>query len=301
MSTTTTCRFTAVVVLYLSALQCIGFASTFAGESLNSPAAEVALVTLLRGSDGANQCPADEDRQATRQTLQQTTYNIIQDLDTYVRLSTNCGLGSLWRRVFYLNTSSSDQETSTCPSGWQRITTSSGIRACRRAASSCSSTFTNTLNHAYSKVCGRVIGIGLNTPDAFHRRRQQRNIERNYLDGVSITHGAAGSRTHIWSLGTGHPTGRFPNARCPCDSNNRDQAPLPPAEVGENYYCFRSDERWTGENCATSNPCCSFHNPPYFSVQLPESTTDSIELRICFDQNERDETILVLFADLYVQ
>ena len=49
------------------------------------------------------------------------------------------------------------------------------------------------------------------------------------------------------------------------------------------------------------NPCCSFHNPPYFSVQLPAATTDSIELRICNDQIVGDETILVLFADIYVQ
>ena len=291
MSRTTTCR---CIVVILSALLSVAFAAKFGG--LEFPASVAPSTIAGSSSDSGNQqCPADEDRQTTRQTLQQTTYNIIQD---YVRLLTNCGPG-LWRRVFYLNTNSSDQETSTCPSGWNAVTTSS-VQACRGSSSSCSSTFTNNINRTYSKVCGRVIGIGENTPDGFYRGGQ-RTIEDNYLDGVSITHGVVGSRTHIWTLGTGHPTGTFSVARCPCDFDNRNEAPLPPAEVGENYYCFRSDERWTGENCATSNPCCSLHDPPYFSVQLPESTTDSIELRICVDQHESDETIQVFFAELYVQ
>jgi hypothetical protein len=29
------------------------------------------------------------------------------------------------------------------------------------------------------------------------------------------------------------------------------------------------DPLWTGESCASDNPCCSFNNPPYFRVQLP--------------------------------
>ena len=148
-------------------------------------------------------------------------------------------------------------------------------------------------------MCGRIIGEGITSPDAFIRFLSGQNtIEGNYLDGVSVTHGASGSRTHIWSFGAGHV------ARCPCDSSNRNQAPLPPAEVGDNYFCDRADELgrlWTGESCTTTNPCCSFHNPPYFSVQLSSTTADRIELRICIDQEQSDETVLVLFAEIYVQ
>ena len=70
-------------------------------------------------------------------------------------------------------------------------------------------------------------------------------------------------------------------SRCPCDTASSNQASLPPLEVGDNYFCDRSDgldPLWTGENCTRDNPCCSFHNPPYFSVQLPAATTDRIEL-----------------------
>ena len=123
----------------------------------------------------------------------------------------------------------------------------------------------------------------------------QRTTEDIYLDGVSVTHGAPGSRTHIWSFGAG--------GNCPCDHSDRSIAPLPPPEVGKNYFCSRSasGHLWTGTDCTSDNPCCSFHNPPYFSVQLPTPTTDQIELRICADQNVRDEYVLVRFSEIYVQ
>jgi hypothetical protein len=66
--------------------------------------------------------------------------------------------------------------------------------------------------------------------------------------------------------------------------------------------CDRADEfdpLWTGESCANDNPCCSFNNPPYFSVQLPAVTTDRIELRICTDEAQRHEAVLVLLAEIY--
>ena len=157
------------------------------------------------------------------------------------------------------------------------------------------------------KVCGRVIGIGSGTPDAFYRHISgQTTIEDNYLDGVSVTHGAPGSRTHIWSFGAGHPTPSYsPDfARCPCDNSDRTFAVLPISEVGENYFCgttYSGNRLWSRSDCNTASSCCSFHNPPYFSVQLPTTTTDQIELRICTDESVNSEPVLVLFAEIYVQ
>ena len=112
-------------------------------------------------------------------------------------------------------------------------------------------------------MCGRIIGEGIGTPDAFHGPRT--TIEGNYLDGISVTHGASGSLTHIWSFGAGHPAGYGVSGRCPCDTSNHNHAPLPLTEVGDNYFCDRADEfdpLWTGESCMNTNPCCSFNNPP---------------------------------------
>ena len=243
-----------------------------------------------------DECRADNIGQTSRELLQNSARDLVREL---VQVSQHCGTGS-WRRVFHLNASRSDQ---LCPDQWSVVT--SPQRGCTGAGSTCRSAFSGDISTTYSKVCGRVIGEALVSPDAFIRFSSGQNtIEGNYLDGVSVTHGASGSRTHIWTFGAGHPASGSLVARCPCDSSNRNQAPLPPPEVGENYFCDRADELdrvWTGENCINDNPCCSFHDPPYFSMQLPAATTDRIELRICSDQHHSDESILVTFAEIYVQ
>ena len=254
---------------------------------------ELPLLTVTPST--TNICLSDDNRQDSLNLIRNATCEVI-----YGDLCSQCGYGN-WRRVFYLNASRSDQ---ICPGQWNLVT--SPDRGCAGADSSCRSAFSDNILIAYSKVCGRIIGEGIRTPDAFFRYGGQNSIEGNYLDGVSVTHGAPGSRsaTHIWSFGAGHPAGGGFVARCPCDTTNRRNAPLPPAEVGNNYFCDRAngqDPLWTGESCESDNPCCSFHNPPYFSVHLPSATTDRIELRICTDQWISDEAVLVLFAELYVQ
>ena len=49
---------------------------------------------------------------------------------------------------------------------------------------------------SYSRVCGRIIGYQVVTPDGF-RDTVDTNINQSYMDGVSITYGIP--RTHIWS------------------------------------------------------------------------------------------------------
>ena len=258
---------------------------------------EISPVTIP-GTIG--ECPSDDNRQASRNLLRNATREVINQM--YGSPLPECGPGN-WRRVFYLQLNASRSDL-LCPGQWDLMTTP--VRGCAGAGESCRSAFSDGSNTAYSKVCGRLIGEGVNTPDAF-LRVPPGTIEGNYLDGVSVTHGASGSRTHIWSFGTGHPAGGGLVARCPCDNSNRGEAPFPPAEVGDNYFCDRPnianvlDRLWTGESCTNDNPCCSFNNPPYFRVQLPAVTTDSIELRICSDQSQSDETVLVLFAEIYVQ
>ena len=273
--------------------------STVSANELESHLPKLLAPYIIPGN-GVNGCLSDEDRQAARQLLHSITDQVLQNYS----INPNCGPG-LWRQVFYLNASNEDQS---CPGDWNNQTVSrQSIRGCGGSGVSCSSTFgeSDELHSTYSKVCGRVIGIGRGSLDAFSRFiLNQTTIEDNYLDGVSVTHGAPGSRTHIWSFGAGHPAGVYSNeARCPCDNSNRTIAPLPPSEVGENYFCattHRRDRLWSGSDCNTASSCCSFHNP-YFSVQLPTPTTDQIELRICSDQKLSNERALVLFAEMYVQ
>ena len=238
---------------------------------------------MIPGTVG--ECPSDDSRQTSRNLLQNATHEIFRN--TLINPTSQikfCGPGE-WRSVFTLNVSSLRSDQS-CPDDWRLVT--SPVRSCAGADYSCSSAFSDDINAIYSKVCGRVTGSSAGSPDAFFQfLSNQDTIEDTYLEGVSITHGASGSRTHIWSFGAGHPGGNGFAYHCPCANSNRAEAPFPPAEVGENYFCDGAGglaRLWTGENRANDDPCCSFHNPPYFSVQLLAATTDRIEIRICTDE-----------------
>ena len=276
------------IVVFSAALMC---ANIFAIQGMEP----YKIAPMILNNYNHNKCSSNNDRQ-------RLSRDVLKIMLISESLSKVCGPG-YWRRVFYLNASSNIDQR--CPGNWNAI--ASPVRGCAGSSRTCRSAFSDDITIAYSKVCGRIIGEGIDSPDAFFRYIQnQSTIEHNYLDGVSITHVASGSRTHIWSFAAGHSVSyaSLGYTRCPCDNANRTQAPLPPSEVGDNYFCDRAEELdhlWTGESCANDNPCCSFHNPPYFSVQLPTATTDRIELRICHDQYQSDENVLVLFAEIYVQ
>ena len=259
-------------------------------SAVEQESARTDLRVVIPGN-GVNGCPSDEYGQAARQLLQSITDQVLQNYS----INPNCGPG-LWRQVFYLNVSNEDKS---CPGDWNNMS----VRGCAGTPGSCQSAFGGDINATYSKVCGRVIGIGGGRPDAFFIHGvSEPTIEELYLDGVSVTHGASGSRTHIWSFGAGHP--RIRVVRCPCETSDRTIAPLPPSEVGDNYFCsstYSGDRLWSGSDCNTASSCCSFHNPPYFSVQLPTPTTDQIELRVCNDEPSDDEMVFVQFAEIYVQ
>ena len=244
---------------------------------------------LISGRNQPETCPSADDLQAAR--------NKVSDLVLQKLTPHKCGSGN-WRQFFYLNMSKPSQ---TCPSGWNQIT--NPHRACTGTPFNCASVYIASGGQAYREVCGEISGIGIGLPDAFYRHtsRNGRRIERNYLDGVSITYGSAGSRQHIWSFGMGH------THRCPCDlPSSTFQAPSPPTEVGNNFYCTSVSDStetplWQGSNCGASDPCCSYNDPPLFKTRLPADTTDNMEMRICMDEHSNDEHMYLLSVEIYVQ
>ena len=196
-----------------------------------------------------------------------------------------CGPG-YWVRVASLKLTDPQQN---CPSPWVMETTPG--RSCAIVSRPCASVYFDTFSVMYRKVCGMALGYATDTPDAFFGRNA--GIDSSYLDGVSITYGQP--RQHIWSLAAGHA------GRCPCDSTDRNVAPLPPSFVGNNYFCDGdyNGALWDGEGCTTA--CCTFNNPPWFAVTLPAPTSDSIEARICHDSPASDERIFLNTLSLYVQ
>ena len=112
-------------------------------------------------------------------------------------------------------------------------------------------------------------------------------MEGQYIDGVSLTHGAAGSRQHIWSFAAAVQESA-PNllAVCPCINSNIYWPHQVPSFIGNNYFCatgnpgprwrpiivYADDPLWDGEGCGPTNACCELNNPPWFCTELATTT-----------------------------
>ena len=278
----------------------------------------VATFSRLTSEQSKVACQSDNQNEDTRSELTQLINiqnNISQALlqlddrlNNFISTEFNqsqCGAG-LWWRVAYLNMTEPSQQ---CPSAWREYNTS-GVRACGRPESStgsCAAVFYFP-NRQYSRVCGRIIGYQVASPDAF-RRFNNRNGD---LDGVIISHGA--QQDHIWSFAAGvteRGSQYGQNNNCPCSIEAEIQ---PPTSISKNYFCesgnpndgfvrgrlYSSDRLWDGQQCEGS--CCEgTQSPPWFSVQLPAPTMDMIEVSICCDQSTTDEDTPVELIEIYVQ
>ena len=206
-----------------------------------------------------------------------------------------------WTRVAYLNMT---DPTHQCPSEWTEIT--SPIRTCGKTyGSSCDSALFNTSGIEYTHVLGRAIGIEFGSPDEFVRTEIRfGDIDSPYVDGMSITHGMP--REHVWTFVASC------HSRCPC--SNSPSSGTAPSFVGEDYFCEEGvgqelsdipfhnvdDPLWDGQGCGT-DACCIYNNPPWFCTQLPQATTDDIEIRLCADESLENEDIPIELIEIYIQ
>jgi len=185
-------------------------------------------------------------------------------------------------RVAELDTSDSSHQ---CPSGLRPLTLS-GVNTCASTvqddSGGCSIVSYSTANLHYSRVCGKILAYASGSPDAFEiHGRQNPTIESNYVDGVSLTHGDP--RQHIWTFAAHQ-------SMCNCQE--------PPSsvvgDVGDDYFCGTTSPLWDGASC-------SLNNPPWFYRQLPQPTTDAIEMRLCRDEEASNENIGIQTIEIYVQ
>jgi hypothetical protein len=223
----------------------------------------------------------------------------------YCDMTRSCGgvIGG-WMRVTELDMTNMSHR---CPSGFMQRMDSS-IRSCVRNSASTQGCqeFLSTSGFSYSKVCGRATAYQVGTTDAFGRST---TTDDNYADGISLTYGSP--RQHIWTFAAG---GResVDGYSCPCIQNSGVQ---PPSFVGTDYFCetgnnevHRSmiqilypDPLWDGTGCGPQSTCCTFNNPPWFYKQLPQPTTDDIEMRVCTDELRMNEDIAIESVDIYIQ
>ena len=141
------------------------------------------------------------------------------------------------------------------------------------------------------------------------------NIDSRYINGVSLTYGSS-PRHHIWSFAAALGTSYTQVWNCPCTSTRYDTANDPvPTFINDNYFCetglgigswtnifYSQRPLWDGKGCPSESVCCDFNNPPWFCRELPESTSDDIEMRLCSNHNhgENEDTPLELI-ELYIK
>ena len=225
-----------------------------------------------------------------------------------------CGCSNTrgWTRVANLNMSDPSQQ---CPGEWNLHTYGSEQRRLCGRGSGCLSALYSTYGISYSHVCGRVIGYHDGTPDGFGLySRGPQTIDDPYVDGVSLTHGLPGARQHIWTFCAGFSETVNHNHSCPCLGGLAS-----PSYVGNDYFCesgnpeqsyswtfYGSDPLWDGQGCG-SPPCCELSSgppgvtAPWFCKQLPQTTADDIEVRICGDQTSGDEDTPLELIELYIR
>ena len=264
-----------------------------------------------------HQSEIEDQLQTNTQYLQNNLTQQLEDInDHFDQLPVyTCGGTGGWRRVVYLDMT---DPTSTCPPGWQL--TGYSKRTCGRATStarSCDSATFPFSGVEYSRICGRIAAYQFGQALAFNGYSFS-TLDGAYVDGVSLTHGSP--RLHIWTFAAGLSENEkltgYSSYLCPCDANS--DSDIPPF-VGKDYFCesgvneawtlygqyklFSNDTLWDGKNCLdpSTSSCCSLHGPPYFIKQLPASTKDDIEARICLVDSQTYANIAVQLVELYVK
>ena len=278
-----------------------------AGFPVRLPTFPVRLPTVTFSSSDQCASPLAED------PIIESIKRNISEVIRLAFLSDTCGCNnqdSSWTRVANLNMNDTSQ---TCPSAWATINTT--VRACGRQSSgsgSCNSVFYSTNGRSYKQVCGHIIGYQYSSPNAF--QSSVTTLDSWYVDGVSLTHGPPGSRTHVWTFANAYyETTPYHPYTCACMlSNYSDWSYTVPSFVGNNYFCatgsrdnpgptlLSDNPLWDGVGCTGSNTCCQFNQPPSFCRTLPTTTSDDLEVRICADQGTGNENIYISKIELYV-
>ena len=220
-----------------------------------------------------------------------------------------CGSTGGWTRVAYLDMTDTTQQ---CPEG---LTLRSGPkRTCELIFPyRCTSIFYSSHHIQYIKVCGRVRAYQYGAPLAFYRYYYyyDTTIDDNYLGAMSITHGES-PKKHIWTFAAAVDETRSDKYVCPCTKTDTPYTGRVPPFIGNDYFCdsgsgevfqygrfYSEDPLWDGEGCGPTSSCCQFNSPPWFCNELPQPTTDDVEVRVC--RNDHLRSTPYEHIELYIQ
>ena len=263
-----------------------------------------------------NTC-AVENLESARADLRSETDRLLQEISAPLQRPCDCGAAIAgWRRVAFLNMTDSNQ---TCPGEWM-IVPSISKRVCERRVDRGSSVASfSSGGQSYGEVCGRIVGYQLGTTDALWHpinagvTPDSASSTTNVYDGgVLITHGNI-PRQHIWSLVSGSSQRQTDSLGCPCNIGSTVTPQQIPAWLGQDYFCdsavvnlseghqfYADNPLWDGVGCnETLTTCCQFNNPPWFCKQLPQRTSDAIDVWLSSDQDDEGTPIELL--EMYVR
>ena len=211
-----------------------------------------------------------------------------------------CNSTGGWVRVANIDMTDTNQQ---CPPGFRLRTDS---RSCDANAFDlhkmiCASV--NFTSHGvwYKQVCGRMRAYQYGYTDAFslYHYIHDMTVDFPYVYGMSLTHGRY-TRQHIWTFASAyseHLPEYYSDTSCPCTRTDQNYTATMPPFMGEDYFCdtaatnsylgsikpYQDNPLWDGQVCGLNSTCCSFNSPPWFCKQLPQPTTDDLELRVCGD------------------
>ena len=219
-----------------------------------------------------------------------------------------CGSTGGWMRVAYLNMTDTSQQ---CPEGFR-------LRSEPKRTCELIDAYTSILYPShdirYSKVCGRVRAYQFGQSLGFRHyyNGYGTTIDSNYVSGMSITHGES-PRKHIWTFAVAVDEARSNPSACPCSKTDTPYTGRVPPFIGNDYFCdtgsrelwsytyYWEDPLWDGEGCGPTNSCCQFNSPPWFCKELPQPTTDDVEVRACRYNTVSYRNFPFELIELYIQ
>ena len=225
----------------------------------------------------------------------------------YCDMETVCGgVKGGWMQVAHLDMKNPQQG---CPTGFKLVSAGSKRLCIKSVTTGCSSTVFDTCGIPYSHVCGKAKGFAYYSPDGFGTGTN--DIQSNYVDGLSITHG--NPRRHIWTYAAGLSQDGSDCVSCNCPCAVHGNQPPHFFLSGQDFHCesgnrgrwepmwYLDDPLWDGQGCATGDNCCAYSGLPWFSKTLPTYTTDDIEARLCCDQAPVDEDVGLEELEILIQ
>ena len=211
----------------------------------------------------------------------------------------------LWKKVGYLDMTDPTQK---CPPSWSKISSPRASCGMKSTTGGCDSLAIGTSGASYQTVCGRFRGYQIGALDAFTMHPD--DIEQAYVDGISITYGAARQRKHIFTYAAGRFEAETSIWNCPCFGGDS-----PPSFVGTDFYCesgnpgstwadsmYFADVLWDGQQCnGLEATCCNAPNLPWFCKTLPAPITGDLEVRMCMDGGVNIVNLAMEFFELYIK